>query len=406
VGFFGNLRLSKPARRFVLEALYGIQTRGSLGLSEIPRALGEDIALIKTETRLSRQAARPGLHERLTDYVIAQGTPRIGQDSLLVLDPSAVTKPYARRIEHLARVRDGSAKRLSNGYWLCQVVGVDCGGQEITALVNHLWSQGAPGFISENDELLACVDRVRKATQGRGIWVVHRGGDRGVLFEGLLLRGERFLIRLTGNRHLIWNRQAVLAETLAQRCPRPYVERVVRQRPDGSEQVGELSFGARPVRLPGRRAALTLVVLKGFGEEPLMLLTNVQAGKGRKALWWLVEAYLTRWRIEDSLRFAKQSYALEDMRVLSYQRLRNLMALALLAMCLAMVHLGTRTNLAVPCHHAIRAEKRFFGMPDFRYYAIADGIREILAARRAPPFGFLAPARASPQLSLTGLDPP
>ena len=317
--------------------------------------------------------------------MIAQGAPRIGRDTLLVLDPSDVTKPYARRMEYLARVRDGSAKQLSNGYWLCQVVGVDCGGQEITPLVNHLWSQEAPDFVSENDELLGCVDRVRKATAGRGIWVVDRGGDRGVLFEGLLLRGERFLIRLMGNRNLVWNKQLVLAEALAARCPLPYVERVVRQQPDGSEQVLEVSFGARPVRLPGRRAPLTLVVLTGFGQEPLMLLTNVQAGTGRKALWWLVEAYLTRWRIEDTLRFAKQSYALEDVRVLSYQRLRNLMALALLAMCFAMVHLATRTRLAVLCHHAIRAAKRFFGVPDFRYYAIADGIREILAARQAPP---------------------
>lgn len=406
VGFLGNLRLAKPARRFVLEALYGIQTRGSLRLSEITRALNEEIALSKTETRLSRQASRAGLHERLIDYVIAQGAPRIGQDTLLVLDPSDLTKPYARHMEYLARVRDGSAKKLSNGYWLCQVVGVDSGGQEITPLVNHLWSQEAPDFVSENDELLGCLDRVRKATGGRGIWVVDRGGDRGVLFEGLLQRSERFIIRLLGNRNLIWNKTAVLAETLAARCPLPYSERVVRQQPDGSEQALSLAFGSAKVRLPGHHVPLTLVVIKGFGEEPLQLLTNLQPRKGRKALWWLVEAYLTRWRIEDTLRFAKQSYALEDVRVLSYQALRNMMALALLALCFVMVYLGARTKLAVLCHHAIRAAKRFFGVPDFRYYAIADGIREIMAGRQVPPFGFLAPARASPQLSLAGLDPP
>jgi hypothetical protein len=45
------------------------------------------------------------------------------------------------------------------------------------------------------------------------------------------------------------------------------------------------------------------------------------------------------------------------------------------------------------------ALKGFFGVPDFRYYAIADGIREIMAGRHAMPFAFLLPARASPQLS-------
>jgi len=44
-----------------------------------------------------------------------------------------------------------------------------------------------------------------------------------------------------------------------------------------------------------------------------MLLTS----GNRKALWWAVEAYLTRWRVEDTIRFIKQSYHLEDVRVLT-----------------------------------------------------------------------------------------
>jgi len=58
--FLGNLPVCKTARRFCLEALHGITTRQSLRLSEIARSLNESIAMIKTENRLSRQAARPG----------------------------------------------------------------------------------------------------------------------------------------------------------------------------------------------------------------------------------------------------------------------------------------------------------------------------------------------------------
>jgi hypothetical protein len=76
-----------------LQAPYGIQTRGSLRLSEIARALNEEIAWIKAETRLPRQAARAGLHRRVTEHVIAQGAPRIGQDTLLVIDPCATAAP-------------------------------------------------------------------------------------------------------------------------------------------------------------------------------------------------------------------------------------------------------------------------------------------------------------------------
>ena len=41
----------------------------------------------------------------------------------------------------------------------------------------------------------------------------------------------------------------------------------------------------------------------------------------------ILEIYLTRWKCEESYRFIKQSYNLEDVRVLSYTALRNIMDL-------------------------------------------------------------------------------
>ena len=63
-----------------------------------------------------------------------------------------------------------------------------------------------------------------------------------------------------------------------------------------------------------------------------------------------------------------------------------MMALVLVAMYFAMTYLGTRSKLAVLRHHALRAAKRLSGIPDFWYYAVADGIREILARSVARPF--------------------
>lgn len=386
--FLGNLPVPKTARRFALEALYGIQSRGSVKLSEIARALNEPIALIKTENRLSRQAARPGLDEAITRFVIEQGAARIKDDTLLVVDPSDIAKPYAKKMEHLARVRDGSKKELADGYWLCQIVAVDCGGRRITPLANHLWSHRAPGFKSENKEVLGCMDAVMQQVGDRGLWVMDRGGDRGEILRPLLRRHKRFLIRLRGDRMLVMGRTALLARTIAEQCPLPYAEVLRRQDGDGSQSVLSLEFGFRPVRLPGFERELSLLVVKGFGREPLMLLTTRPLRKNRKVLWWAVEAYLTRWRIEETLRFAKQTYRLEDVRVLGYKSLKNMMAMALLAMCFTMVHLGQQTRLAIVVHHALKAGRRLFGIPDFRFYALADGIREILSGRRKPPFRF------------------
>ncbi len=92
---------------------------------------------------------------------------------------------------------------------------------------------------------------------------------------------------------------------------------------DGIREVcRRLDYGFRPVRLPEQPdVPLRLVVLRGLGEKPMMLLTNLSLRKNRKVLWWVVSAYLNRWRIEEAIRFIKQSYDLEDIRVLETVRI-------------------------------------------------------------------------------------
>jgi len=402
--FLGNLFRTVPqktARRFVREALHGVVARQSLRLSEIARSLNEPIRLIKTENRLSRQARREELHERIHDFVIAESARRVGRDTLLIIDPSDVVKPYAEKMEHLARVRDGSGGGFGNGYWLCQVIAVECGGREITPLVNHLWSQAAPDHRSENAEVLSCIERVTAHVASRGIWVMDRGGDRMSIMRELLRHQRRFLIRLVGNRYLLYRGKPVLAEELARRCPLPFTNVVTKQKKDGSEERLELSFGMMPVRLPAfPRKPLCLVVLQGFAGGPIMTLTTEPLRKSRRSLEWALEAYLTRWRIEETLRFAKQSYALEDVRVMSYQALRNMMAVALLAMSFTMVWLGRKTKLAILAMHAITAAKRFFGVPDFRYYTLADGLSELFRKTTAPVWRGPPESPPDPQLDL------
>lgn len=127
---------------------------------------------------------------------------------------------------------------------------------------------------------------------------------------------------------------------------------------------------------------LGLVVVKGFGAEPMMLLTTEPVRKSRKVLWRLVRSYIRRWAIEETIRFIKQSYDIEDVRVLGYRSLKNLMTLVLAASYFAAVVLDTGAKLKVMAGHVLKAAKRVFGIPDFHYYAIADGLMSIF--RRYP----------------------
>ena len=119
----------------------------------------------------------------------------------------------------------------------------------------------------------------------------------------------------------------MLLEQVALGCPLRFRETVVKETPEG-ERIYQLDFGSRTVRLPGFERKLTLVVVAGFGRKPLMLLTTERTARSRKSHWRVVEAYLSRWRVEETIRFIKQSYRLEDIRLLSYLRLRCIATLS------------------------------------------------------------------------------
>ncbi len=132
------------------------------------------------------------------------------------------------------------------------------------------------------------------------------------------------MIRRTGDRHLHWGLRTIETARLAADCPLSHATRIVRQE-NGQEISCRLDYGGRPVRLPEPPdLPLWLLVVRGLGAAPMMLLTDLPMRRNRKALWWVVSAYPTRWRIEEAIRFVKPSYDLEDIRVLTCRRLRTL----------------------------------------------------------------------------------
>lgn len=366
----------KVAGRFVREMIYGIQASQSVVLTKIGRTLEEGVSLKKVEERLSRQLYRAGLGQRIQRNLLRVAAPMVGKETLLILDPSDIRKKYAKKMQYLGTVHDGSENELGIGYWTCNVVATAVDSDSIIPLVGQLYSAESPGFISENHEILSVIKMVAAATKKRGLWVIDRGGDRRNLMVPMLKNHNRFLIRLVGNRYLQWVGKEVLAGDLARSCPMIYAETVAKV-DDGREKVYHVEFGYRHVRLPGRPEELGLLVVRGFGADPMMLLTTEPLRKSRKVLWKLVRSYIRRWAIEETIRYIKQSYELEDVRVLNYQSLQNLMPLVWAAAYFAAVLLDTSSKLKVMAGYVLKAAKRVFGIPEFHYYCIADGLTSI-----------------------------
>lgn len=351
--------MGKVASRFVEETVFGLSASGSVRLTEIGRSLEEGIPLHATHKRLSRNLADPTLGSRIEQNVLRLGAGRISKKTLLIVDPTDLQKKYAHKMQYLADVRDGSEDTIGKGYWLCDVVGCEVGSNEITPLAQELWSQNAPDFVSENMQVLSLVARARKATGYQGVLIYDRGGDR----REFLVPWTRdsscsYIIRQRDDRNLLYRGSSRSGLSLAASCRTPYSTTVIKEK-NGKEQVFFIQFGFVPVRLPEYpNRALWLVVVKGFGRKPLLLLTTEPMRRNRKVLWWIVEAYITRWRVEETIRFIKQSYDIEDIRVLTYDRLKNMAVLVLAASYFAAIWLGTATRLNILAMHTMNAAKR------------------------------------------------
>jgi hypothetical protein len=77
-----------------------------------------------------------------------------------------------------------------------------------------------------------------------------------------------------------------------------------------------------------------------------------------------------------------------------------MIALALAAAYFVAVWLGQGLTLPILTHHALAASKRLFSVPDFRYYALPDGIKWTFEGCQTPFSSYPQRPRADPQIML------
>jgi hypothetical protein len=352
-------------------------------LSSIVRALKEKITPKKVEDRLSRMLSSDGLEAGLHGVIASEGARKVHKDTLIILDPSDVQKPYAKKMEYLAKVWDGSKGDLGDnlGFWGCMAVACESGGRRPIPLHFRLWSADSPGFVSENEEVKAIVDEITRHTKKRGIFVYDRGGDNIEFYRHFIDKGLDFIVRLKERYVRSWKRNVMCGE-LAWQCRMLYRE-VVAFDHHGTEKRVTVEFGVVPVRLPDiPDRLLHMVVVRGFGQKPMMLLTTLAKTTTREALWQVVEGYITRWRVEDTIRHVKQSYGLEDMRLFKYDKIKAMAAIVLATTYFSMAWIGNSEKHEVIARSIARMSFRIHEVPEFHFYSIADGASDILKRGR------------------------
>lgn len=158
---------------------------------------------------------------------------------------------------------------------------------------------------------------------------------------------------------------------------------------DGKKEFINLTYGVVTLALPEYPDIWYTLIIKGFGQQPMLLLTNKQVNiHSNKQLWEIVEIYLTRWKYNECYRYIKQSYNMEDFRVLGYTSIRNITVRVHAIAYFTSIYLGISIKLKIMVQKIFILSKRFFGVSLFYNYAMADGIFELLRHSKQGIIGF------------------
>lgn len=313
---------SKVNYKFIGDAIYGIAASQSLLISNIARELNEPIKLDNTIERLCIRLdddikELPIIKDNYYGYVRSM----IPNKPQVIFDNSDIVKIYGKKFEDLDLVHDGSDDgKLKPGYTVVNAVVLGKNKKQPIPIYSKIISTKSKDFVSMNRCTYDCIDEIVSAIGANFFGVFDRGYDDKKTFRYLDKRGIDFLIRLKGNRNMLFKGKS---------------KNVLNQ---AKKAKGKIVFNAKfkdadvELKISYTRANLTdenkeeytLVYVYGFNEEePMILITNTKVNNAHDARV-LVRAYLDRWRIEEVHRAEKQNYDYEDMRLRKLKRLNNL----------------------------------------------------------------------------------
>lgn len=316
--------MQKPNQKFLMDMLFGLAKGKSVLLSDIARTLEESIAPIQTIKRLSSRLEAFHEDEQLQmNYKKLIASQIKDKDNIIIVDNSEIIKPYSNKLEALGQVRDGSTGRIEKGYWTTNMIAVSKATKHPISLYSHLYSSSEEGFISENEETYKGLRQVRDIlSDKKATFVMDRGYDNVEMMRKILGQNDDFIIRLKKNRQIRYQNKKLAVRDLALRRKGKIN---FHSKIKGTEY--DLKVSHITVEIPSLKGQkLTMVVVYGYGQDPLVLLTNKRVQKKNDVLS-ILKAYLTRWRIEEMFRVEKHEFQLEGIRVRSLKSMNRLFQL-------------------------------------------------------------------------------
>jgi len=363
----------KVLEKFLKDFWYGMLSRQNILLTEISRGVETKTSLKKIVERFSKRLASFSVMDIIWNYhrVIK---PEINDRTVICFDDTDAIKPYGTEFEDLGTVRDGSTGDTEKGYGIVSAVALSQHYKQPIPLYAHVFSNAEIGFVSSNVETEKALDYLRQSFGSVGIKVFDRGYDDCKLMRYLINHNEKFIIRCKKNRDLLFNGKKVKITDI------------------GKEPANEIQSyfqkGKKSCLLTYKKYSvvisemnLNLVVVTGFGKDPMFLATNMNLDKEFETT--VAKVYMLRWKIEEKFRFEKEIFHLENFRVRKLKAIRNIVLLtSMLCGFIAMLCEHQKHKLFKRLFRMSQTLKKKFGKNHLFFYSIARAISDLFQAHR------------------------
>lgn len=374
----------KPTFKFIQDMVYGILARKNCYLSEIARALNETTKLAYTIDRLSSNLMNLEKEEieKIKNNYYEEAMKYLPEDYVIVLnDDTDLNKEYSKKLEDLGLVRDASSQteKYVNGYKVCEYTALSKNKKSPISLYSNIYSTVSDNFVSENYETLKGENFVKSLLERykrKPIFVRDRGYDANEYFIKDIKEDNKFVTRLKGNRYLLFKGKRKIVEEIVNTRKGKITTRLMHR---GENK--ECSISYTKVKLPAyQEREITLVIIYGLSEEPMILLTNLEV-KDKESAEYIVRLYFLRWRIEEYFK-AKKGYNWENSLVRTIESMNHLNLL----LTIGMLHLSILTEKLETNFHSNVILERAKALKEkvLVYLSIMGaGIKEILKNARS-----------------------
>ncbi|MFO7811083.1 MAG: transposase [Candidatus Delongbacteria bacterium] len=383
--------LDRPSFKFLEDGLNGMLRSNSIFISQIASHLGERISRKKTEERILYHLSKPMMSDYLTRSYLNANAKEISNQKYIIWDGSAIPKCYAKKMEGLAYVHDGASKKknkLEIGYHWNNVVGVsksESGEVTVFPIYSEIYSKELDPCLmnlSENAKLLDIHLRIKPYLSDDAIGVMDRGFDRKMLIDPLIQRGQSFIIRQTGRRHLEFEDGSGCEslKKISQKTELRYSYKVVQ----ASAEKRIFKVGAKKVKFPGcsSKKNLWLVTAMEEGKGKTWFLSYLDTADEKEAVMTTMEGYTYRWKIEEYHRQIKQDFNLNKIKVMKYDTIKSLGVLLLvttgfISKLFNMMDIDTKIKV-LKAVNLVKSES-VKNIPRYFYYKATEAIKMLLS---------------------------